>query len=141
MIELPIVIDSSLTMAWCFKDEATGASDAIRDRLERTSAVVPAHWPIEVQNSARVGERRGKVSLGELGAFIAFVRLQHIELDVRPLDATFGDLLALSRQYGVTPYDAAYIELALRRGLPLATRDANMARAAQSLGITLLDTA
>ena len=138
MIELPIVIDTSLTMAWCYDDEKTERSEALRERVGRSGAVVPAQWPIEVQNSLRVGERRGRVSPAEVQTFIAVIRAAPVEVDVRSL-STFGDLLLLSRQHSVSPYDAAYIELALRRGLALATRDANMARGARALGVMLLD--
>jgi len=126
-------------MAWCFRDEATPQTDAVRDRVNRVGAVVPGHWPAEIENAARMGERRRRATSEEIAAFVQFIRAQLIEVDQPQLETTFGDRLPLSRQYSLSVYDAAYVELANRRGLPLATLDANMRRAAQLMGIDLLD--
>jgi predicted nucleic acid-binding protein len=126
-------------MAWCYPDDRTPGSEAVRQGVGLRGGIVPGQWPTAVHNSLRVAERRGRVTAADVAVFIEFVRDVPVELDVRGL-STFGDLLVLSRQHSITPYDAAYLELALRRGLPLATRDANMARAAKALGMVLLDT-
>jgi predicted nucleic acid-binding protein len=139
MIELPLVIDASVALAWCFRDEARPKTDALRGRVTLAGAVVPPHWRIEVENTVRVGERRSRITPVQVGDFVQFIRAQLIEVDQRPLATTFGDLLPLARQYSVSVYDATYIELASRRGLPLATLDDNMNRAARQLGIDVLD--
>jgi predicted nucleic acid-binding protein len=138
MIERPFVLDASVAMAWCFAGEGTAGSDAARDRLGRTGAVVPGHWPAEIEHGARRGERRGRATAAQIDEFLRVMRVQLIEIEVRPLSA-LGYLLPLARQYEITTYDAAYLELASRRGLPLATLDAAMHQVAQKLGIDLLD--
>jgi predicted nucleic acid-binding protein len=138
MVERPLVIDASVTMAWCFPDESTPKTEALRDRVSLTGAVVPPHWRIEIENTIRVGQRRGKATTQEIQAFVELIQAAPVEIDVRPL-ATFGNLLPLAQRYSLSVYDAAYVELASRRGLPLATLDANMQRAAQEMGIDLID--
>ena len=139
MTNLPAVIDASITMAWCFEDESTDKTRAVRDYVRSVGAVVPGHWAIEVQTSLRLGERRRRLSPLDVSTFVQTIWEHPIEIDVRPL-GTLGDLLPLARQHGLSISDAAYVELALRRGLPLATKDDQMRQAAQTLGIQLLDT-
>jgi len=85
-----------------------------------------------------MGERRGKAAPADIPPFVALIQAAPIEIDRRSLES-FGDLLPLAREYGLTVYDAAYVELANRRGFPLATLDGEMRRAAQQMGIDLLD--
>jgi predicted nucleic acid-binding protein len=139
MVERPLVIDASVTLAWCFPDEATPHADALRGRVTVVGAVVPPHWRIEIENTVRVAERRHRIGAEHVMDFVRFIRAQIIEVDDRPLQTTFGDLMPLARQHSLSVYDAAYVELASRRGLPLATLDANMQRAAQEMGIDLID--
>ncbi|HEY8692195.1 MAG TPA: type II toxin-antitoxin system VapC family toxin [Chloroflexota bacterium] len=139
MVERPLVIDASVTLAWCFPDETTPHTDALRGRVTRTGAIVPPHWRIEIENTVRVAERRRRITAAQVADFVRFIRAQLIEVDDRPLVTTFGNLMPLASQYSLSVYDAAYVEIANRRGLPLATLDANMRRAAQQMGIDVLD--
>jgi predicted nucleic acid-binding protein len=137
MVERPIVLDASATMAWCFSGERTAQSEALRDRVGRSGAVVPAHWSIEIENTLRAGERRGRTTALDIQGFIRLIRAAPLEIDVRPL-SDFGNLAHFARALSLSVYDAAYVELAQRRGLPLATLDGNMRRAAAQLAVEVL---
>jgi len=132
------VVDCSLTMAWCFEDEATPETDAVLKRLRQSSAIVPAIWPLEVANVLRSGERRGRLTQTQTEQII--VDLESLSILVEPVEIgrALGHILPLAREHALTPYDAAYLELALRLGLPLATLDKELRQAAQGLGVTLL---
>ncbi|MFI5267403.1 MAG: type II toxin-antitoxin system VapC family toxin [Chloroflexota bacterium] len=141
MVERPLVIDASVTLAWCFPDEATPATDALRGRVTLTGAVVPPHWRIEIESTVRLAERRRRIAAAQVADFVRFIRAQMIEVDQPPLQTTFGDLMPIARQYSLSVYDAAYVDLANRRGLSLATLNANIRRAARQIGIDLVDLA
>lgn len=132
------IIDCSLTMTWCFADEATPASTAVQDRLVAESALVPAHWFLEVANVLAMAERKSRITSI---ASLEFVRLLHalaIELDHEASTRAFDHLLPLCRTHKLTSYDAAYLDLAVRRNLPLASLDDDLRAAAKSLGVVIL---
>lgn len=132
------VLDCSVTMAWCFEDEGDPGSDAVLDRLGEVDAVVPALWPLEVANVLLVAERRGRLTASDSSRFTALLGALPISVD-RGLDApVVPGLLAVAREYGLTAYDAAYLELAMRLGLPLATRDSELMGAARRAGVALV---
>ncbi len=110
----------------------------MRRRVQANGAVVPEHWQAEVENTVRIGEIRGMLTREDVSKFIEVIRAQQIEVDRQPVPQTFGELLPLSRQHRITVYDAAYVELAKRRGLQLATLDEGMLRAARALGVEVL---
>ena len=132
------VLDASIAVAWCFEDEADPAADALLDSLKARGAVVPALWPLEVANVLVQAERRGRITMttvdGRLAAFAAL----SITVDTTSWRSTGAAALALARLHGLTTYDAAYLELAMRRGLPLATRDKALRRAATAVGVGVL---
>lgn len=133
-----MVVDCSMTMAWCFADEQTDHTQALLTRLRTSRAVVPVLWPLEVCNVLLVGERRGRLTQAQVAQFVVLLRSLPITVDEEAPRRVWDQILTLARQYGLTVYDAAYLELALRRGLPLATLDAALQAAAQAAGITLL---
>jgi len=131
------VLDSSVALAWLFADEGEAAL-AVLDRVGEAGAVVPSLWRYEVANGLLVAERRGRIDAGyrarSLGRLAVLPIACDEESDRRCWDAT----VALAEARGLTAYDAAYLELAQRRLLPLATLDAALAGAARDAGVVAL---
>lgn len=135
---MSFVLDCSVTLTWCFADEATAETDALLDRLIRGGAIVPRLWHLEVGNILAITERRGRLPTTKLTDFLA--RLDHLPIatDDSPVSRDRTEILDLARRMRLTTYDAAYLDLAMRAGLPLATKDAQLARAARELGVAIL---
>lgn len=132
------ILDCSTTMAWCFSDEASPRADAALDRLKHDEAIVPSLWIYEVQNVLLVGERRGRILAAQTDQFIAHLRTLNIIVERTASPIMQEECLLLARQYQLTAYDAAYLELAVRYGLPLATLDDRLAAAAVRAGVSLI---
>lgn len=134
-----IVVDASMTLAWCFTDEQTPLSLRILDRLNAgDQAVVPLFWTLEVLNSLLVGEKRGRISAEQAGIFLdALAELSPI-YDYASAALVNGPIQKLSRDHGLTPYDALYIDLAIRKQCPLATQVQAQKKVASSLGVECL---
>lgn len=130
-----VVIDVSLTMAWGFEDEATAAADDVLDRVASEGALVPPLWAYEVANVLAVAERRGRVSIAQSGRFTTLLSQLPIVV-AEPLDP--GALATAARTHGLSAYDAAYLALALREGVPLATLDDRLAGVARKAGVEVL---
>jgi predicted nucleic acid-binding protein len=129
------VLDASVTLAWLFRDEATAAALAVQDTLRTTTAIVPSIWTWEVANALLVAERRGRVRPAEIEAILPSILALPIEIE-GPIDVSdMHRLLPIARAVGLSAYDAGYIELAHRRGLPLATLDERLRRAAEGVGV------
>ncbi|NUQ61937.1 MAG: type II toxin-antitoxin system VapC family toxin [Pirellulales bacterium] len=133
-----LIIDCSLTMAWCFGDEGTEETARIQDRLVAEAAVVPAHWFLEVANVLAMAEKHKRISAADSTQFVAQLAALDIQIDDQSSGRAFDHLLPLSRSYGLTSYDAAYLDLALRRQLPLASLDDDLRCVAKSLGLEVL---
>ena len=132
------VLDCSIAMAWLFHDEATPRTAALLNRLATETAVVPAWWSVEITNVLAMAERKGRITPAQSDAFIADLSKLGIERDEEAAGRAFTHLLALCRTHRLTSYDAMYLDVAIRRSLPLATLDADLRRAARKLGIGLL---
>jgi predicted nucleic acid-binding protein len=132
------VLDASIALAWCFADEATPATDALLSRLADEDAIAPALWRLEVANALTMAERRGRLSVAGLTRSVNLLQRLAVAIDVDGPDRAFRELLDLARSERLTVYDAAYLELALRLGLPLATKDAKLRKAGAGLGLALL---
>jgi predicted nucleic acid-binding protein len=132
------VLDASIALGWCFADEATPATDALLDRLADEEAVAPALWRIEVANALAMAERRGRLSVAGLTRSVGLLQRLAVAIDLEGSERAFRELLDLARSERLTAYDAAYLELALRLGLPLASKDARLRTAAAGLGLTVL---
>jgi predicted nucleic acid-binding protein len=131
-----LVLDASATMAWAYEDEI-GLPDDVIDYVTRNLAVVPAHWILEVTNTLLVGERRGRLRPGQRQEILASIESLPIRVDP---ETSFHGWLAipqLAERFRLTTYDAAYLELALRLGIPLATLDQSLARAARAAQASL----
>jgi predicted nucleic acid-binding protein len=134
-----LVLDASVAVAWCFSDEGTAFTEAILDLLaDGGEAVAPAIWPFEVANAVLMGERRKRITPAQATAVLQRIGDLPVTLDPVRIDRAFGSTLLLARNEQLTEYDAAYIELALREGLPLATLDDRLRRAARNSGIVLV---
>ena len=132
------VLDCSIAMAWLFHDEATAKTAALLNRLATETALVPAWWFIEVTNVLAIAERKGRISSTQSDAFIADLGKLGIERDDEAPDRAFTHVLALCRTHRLTSYDAIYLDLAIRRSLPLATLDDDLRKTAKKLSIRLL---
>lgn len=132
------VLDASIALAWCFADEATPATDALLDRLADEEAVAPALWRLEVANALTLAERRGRLSVAGLTRSVNLLQRLAVAIDAEGPDRAFRELLDLARSHRLTVYDAAHLDLALRLGLPLASKDARLRKAAAGLGLALL---
>jgi predicted nucleic acid-binding protein len=133
-----MVLDASIAVAWCFADQATSYTEAILDALSREGeAVVPGIWPSEVANALLSAERRQKLSLAQATTHLTAIRLLPIAVEAVSTERSFNQVLPLARQFGLTQYDAAYLEVALRYRLPLATMDVQLKRAAQKSGVEM----
>jgi predicted nucleic acid-binding protein len=133
-----LVIDSSMTLAWYFEDEKTVASLAVLNRVVEEDAVVPALWRLEVLNGLQVAVRRGRITAVYRDASLADLRALTITIDSGTNDHAWSATLGLCERFGLTAYDAAYLELAQHRQLPLATLDGELIRAAQAENVPLV---
>jgi len=132
------VLDSSVALSWCFGDERTAALEALESRLLNETAVVPGHWLYEVPNVLVLAKRRGRVTAAKRAQLLADFLDQPIEVEPPESSRVFGAVAELAAAHQLTVYDAAYLELAMRRGLPLATLDRELRRAAESSDVPLL---
>ena len=131
------VLDGSVTMAWYFKDEMNDYANAVRDGMDQSQAVVPSLWPLEVANTVVMGERRKRSTLAQAATWLSFLSVLPIVVDNETTARAWGDTLGLARAHNLSAYDAAYLELAMRRGLPLATLDDRLKATAQAVGVPL----
>jgi predicted nucleic acid-binding protein len=129
------VLDCSVTMAWCFEDEADPHTDAVLASLATQEAIVPNLWPLEVANVLAICERKGRITSAEIAQFLQMLGNLPIIVDSETARRAFGEVLSLARTEQLSAYDAAYLELALREGCPLATLDATLAASADKLGV------
>jgi len=137
---MSLVVDSSMTLAWYFEDEKTDESTAVLHRVGDAGAVVPALWRLEVLSGLQVAVRRGRIDVAYRDASLNDLRSLVIAIDPGTNRQAWSATLRLCDRYGLTPYDAAYLELALRRQLPLATLDRELIRAAGAEKVPLIGT-
>lgn len=135
---MSLVLDSSMTLAWYFEDEQTAAAREVLRGVAGGGAVVPSLWRLEVANGLQAALRRKRITTAFRDASLADLASMAIEIDDETDRWAWAATLGLADRRGLTLYDAAYLELALRRKLPLATRDAQLARAALAEHVPLL---
>jgi predicted nucleic acid-binding protein len=136
-----LVIDCSMTLSWYFEDERTAARISVLNQVADAGAIVPALWRLEVLNGFQIAVRRGRITVEYRDASIADLRALSIAIDPGTNRQAWSGTLRLCDRFGLTPYDAAYLELALRRQLPLATLDGELTRAAQVENVPLVGAA
>ncbi len=135
---MSLVLDASLTMTWYFEDEGTPATDEVLDAVAESGAVVPPLWRLEVANGFQSGIRRKRLDAAYRDASLTDLGKLPITVDPDTDAHTWTTTLRLSDRYGLTIYDACYLELAQRRNLPLATLDQELRAAGHALGLSLL---
>jgi predicted nucleic acid-binding protein len=135
-----LVLDSSVALTWCFEDEHTPVAAALLDQIAENGAVAPALWPLEVLNGLVMAERRGRLDAARRHQLASFLRDLPIKLDHETAAQTWTATAGLAERFRLTLYDAAYLELAQRLGLPLASLDQELRVAGGALGIPLLGT-
>ena len=132
------MLDNSVSAAWCFVDQGTPYTDAVLQSLiEGAEVVVPVIWKLEVVNALVVAERRKMVTPEMIATFLWDLQQLPIIVDLDGLDNVFGAVLDQARRYQRSAYDASYLELAQRRGLPLATKDEPLRKAAEEMGLSI----
>ncbi len=131
---MPIVLDNSIVMSWCLADENDPMAGRAMQRVVEDGAVVPAIWWYELRNALLVNERRGRLGATDTDAILDDILQLPFALDRDHDDHT---LVALARQYGLSAYDSAYLEVALRLGLPLASLDRRLRHAAEAREVVL----
>jgi predicted nucleic acid-binding protein len=135
---MSLVLDSSATLAWIYSDETTAAIQQLFDTVANTGAIVPMLWRLEVANSLTVAMRRGRIDAAFRRAALDDLALLDITSDAHTDTHAWAETLVLADRYRLTVYDAAYLELAQRRALPLATLDEDLGAAASRLGLRVL---
>jgi predicted nucleic acid-binding protein len=131
------VVDSSIALTWCFEDEASHETDRLFERVRDDGAVVPGLWHLEVANVLLQAERRGRIGRADVARRLMLISDLPIATDQETTPRAWRETLSLARAENLTAYDAAYLELAERRGLPLMTRDNELGAAAKRLGVTV----
>lgn len=126
------VVDNSVVMSWCFRDEKSPYADRILDRLAESAALVPAIWPLEVVNVLLVAERRKRLSEADSARFLELLSQLPITVDQDQPERIMRDVLALARTHKLSSYDASYLHLAMRRGVSIATLDTKVRTAAKN---------
>lgn len=133
------VVDNSIVMTWCFQDEANQYADAVLNSMTDAAAIVPVIWPLEVINVLLVAERRQRLQQTDSVRFLALLSQLPIVVDQSRLEGKMGELLALGRANLLSSYDASYLELAMRHGLPIATLDQKLIEAARKVAVPLFE--
>lgn len=136
---MSVVVDASIALAWLFDDEVTPEIDTLFDSLAIRGGFVPEHWRLEVANGFRIAVRRGRAKAEYRSEALARLNRLPLEVDSETNTHAWHTTLQLADRRDLTPYDAAYLELAQRRRLPLATLDHDLADAAEAEGVAVQD--
>jgi predicted nucleic acid-binding protein len=129
------VLDCSATIPWVFESESTKETDALLDSLAvGAKAWVPALWHLELGNVLLSAQRKGRIDKAGIEKFLSVLGVYDIEVDSETMAVAWSKTFAIAENFGLSVYDAAYVELALRRGLPLATLDKSLRSAMQKAG-------
>jgi predicted nucleic acid-binding protein len=135
---MTFVLDSSVALSWAFEDEASPSTEALLDRASREGAIVPDLWYVELANVLVGVERRGRLTSEKVALFVRTIDALRLQVDPLTTARTFGEIRSLALAERLTTYDATYLDLAMRRGLPPATLDADLVRAASRRGAPIL---
>ncbi len=137
---MSFVLDNSVTMRWFFGDgrpKELDYANTVLDAINSQNAIVPATWGLEVANVIARAEAKDLVTEARSGAFLEMLDGLDIEIDAATFAHALSDTLQLARRYRLSAYDASYLELAMRLGIPLATLDENLQKAAKKAGVKL----
>jgi predicted nucleic acid-binding protein len=135
----PVVLDNSVTMAWCFDDEATPYTEELLNWCASGVTVhVPSIWPLEVTNVLLNAQRKGRVTDKRIEEFLEVLSKLPIHIDPVSMKRAAYDIRKLAQSHRLTSYDAAYLELAIREALPLASLDGDLKKAAIASGVRVI---
>ena len=132
-----LVVDSSVAIAWLFDDEDDPYATAVAKKLPFADPIVPRLWHLEVANVLLGGERKNRCTQSEITGWLSFLAQLPFVVDSETEERAWSDTINLARRYKLTVYDAAYLELALREGIPLATLDKKLETAARAVGVVI----
>ena len=135
---MSFVLDTSVTMAWLFEDEVTKQTERLLDSLSEEEAWVPSLWSYEVGNVLVVAERRGRITEAQERYFTRLLLSLPIQVADTSAGALWDGALGLARARNLSVYDAAYLDLAMKTGLPLATLDSKLGDTAMQLGVDVI---
>lgn len=137
---MAFVLDASIALAWCFVDEKTAFTEHLLEQLstEKEIVCVPEIWSLEIANILIAAERRKRISYAQVMLCLDLLQNLPITIDRETSQHAFHETIALSYSEKLSTYDAAYLELALRRGIPLASKDMALCKAAERLGVKVL---
>jgi len=131
------VIDNFVVMSWCFRDESNDYADIVLDNLQKSTAVVPPVWPLEVANVLLVAERRKRLSEADTIRFVTLLNQLPITVEEGQSEKMMLEILALAREHKLSSYDASYLDLAMRKGLSIATLDRGLRAAAKKTKVQI----
>jgi predicted nucleic acid-binding protein len=133
-----LVLDASVAVSWCFPDRRTDFTAHVLRETSSAFAVVPGLWALEVGNALAVSERKGYLTSNQLADFLRDLGDLPLQVEHLSTDRALGRALEIARTFKLTTYDACYLELAERMGLPLATLDSDLEKAAKKLGVPIV---
>jgi predicted nucleic acid-binding protein len=131
------VLDASIALSWCFEDEGDDYAERVLESLNGSEATTASLWPLEMANGLLTAERRGRIEPAASSEFMHLLLSLPIVIDPVARRRSLESAVELGRRHGLTSYDAAYLELALRLEVPLATLDEALADAARREGVEL----
>ena len=134
---MSFVLDRSVTLSWCFEDERLEATDALLKQVVESGAEAPSLWPLEILNALSMAERRRRINADRRQRLCGFLHDLPVNIDVETASRAWAATSLLAARFKLTLYDAAYLELAQRLNLPLATLDKELRVAGRTLGIAL----
>ena len=132
------VVDNSVVMSWCFEDETNQYADAVLDYLSEATALVPSVWPLEVMNVLLIAERKKRLGEADSVRFITLLSQLPIIVEHERSERIMKDLLAFARSNSLSSYDASYLDLSMRKGIPIATLDNRLIAAAKKTDVPIL---
>jgi len=132
-------IDNSIVMGWCFGDEDNEYADKVLASLESAEAIAPSIWPLELGNVLVVAERRKRLNESDTIHFLALINDLPITVIQESPERMTKEILALARTQQISTYDASYLDLAMYRGLPIATQDSGLKKAAKQCGVPIFE--
>ena len=135
---MSFVLDNSVALTWCFEGERTRATADLLEQVGEVGAVAPLLWPVEALNGLLMAERRGRLDADRRRLLAAFLSALPIKLDEETASQVWTETSRLAERFGLSSYDAAYLELAQRQRLPLASLDQDLRNAAKTLGLPIL---
>jgi len=135
---MPFVLDASTTLLWCFPDEETEQSQTALHLLGSTAALVPSIWPLEVGNTLQMGVRRGRLTEGQLERVTRLIRQLDIQVEATTFPDVMERLVPLALRHQLSVYDSSYLDLAIRRNLPLASSDRHLIDVALTMGVKMV---